>query len=287
MEDTASKISRKDLFPAATVSLALHAAAVLLAIAVGSVSSTPARQEKAPELTLSLVNLSSAPSELQPSRLPLPGTRPKAPPQPAVEKKKTALPDRRHGKQTPSAPLPRNRGKIRERADGREGQVLTTFGPDLSTRWEEREGPGPANAPAAVTGSGSRATAGAAGGAAAGGRGSGALPPAFPGPQGGRVGESAGPLRSTPSRYSRAPPPVYPEAARQKGYEGLVLVSVEILETGSPGRLIVKKSSGCDLLDQAALQAVRKWKFSPAVQNNVRIRTWGDVPIRFVLQEPD
>jgi len=49
----------------------------------------------------------------------------------------------------------------------------------------------------------------------------------------------------------------------------------------------VKKSSGYDLLDQAALQAVRKWKFAPAVQNNVRIRTWGDVPIRFVLQEPD
>ncbi len=286
MEDTASKISRKDLFSAATASLALHAAALLLAIAVGSASSTPARQEKTPELTLSLVNLSSSPSDLQPSRLPSPGAQPKGPMQPAGEKKITALPDRRTGEQPPSAPLPSDRRNIRKRADGREGLVIATMGAEFPSPREEGEETRPTaavQALAAATGSGGVTAAGTA----AGGKGGGALSPGTPVPQGGRAGESAGPLRSTPSRYSRTPPPVYPEAARHKGYEGLVLVSVEILETGSPGRLIVKKSSGYDLLDQAALQAVRKWKFAPAVQNNVRIRTWGDVPIRFVLQEPD
>lgn len=303
MEDTPSRIARKDFLSAAMASLALHAAAILLAIVAGSAISIPARQEKMPELTLSLVNLSSSPSELQPSRLPSPGARPNGPTQPEVEQKKAALPDGHTGEQLPSPPLPRDRRKIRERADSRAGQVIASFGADLLSRKEEREGPAPAPAEASVaaTGSGPGAAAETAEGAAAGGKGGGAPPPSAPGPQSGRGGGSpgapgprtgraggaSGPLRSSPSRYSLSPPPVYPEAARQKGHEGLVLVSVEILETGTPGRLIVKKSSGYDLLDQAALQAVKKWKFTPAVQNNVRIRTWGDVPIRFVLQEPD
>jgi len=98
-------------------------------------------------------------------------------------------------------------------------------------------------------------------------------------------GEYGDRLHSAASRYRQTSPPVYPQVARQKGYEGLVLISVEILETGSPGQLRVKKSSGYEILDQAALSAVRKWKFFPASKNSVHIRTWGDVPIRFVLQD--
>jgi len=90
---------------------------------------------------------------------------------------------------------------------------------------------------------------------------------------------------STLSRYRQTPPPIYPASARRKGYEGLVLISVEILENGAPGLLLVKKSSGHVILDQAALEAIRKWKFVPAEKNGLPVRSWGDVPIRFVLRD--
>lgn len=90
---------------------------------------------------------------------------------------------------------------------------------------------------------------------------------------------------STLSRYRQTPPPIYPASARRKGYEGLVLISVEILENGAPGQLLVKKSSGHVILDQAALEAIRKWKFVPAEKNGLPVRSRGDVPIRFVLRD--
>lgn len=58
--------------------------------------------------------------------------------------------------------------------------------------------------------------------------------------------------------------PVYPEDARQAGKEGRVVLSVEILADGNTGAVSVSVSSGQASLDQAAMQAVRQWRFVPA-----------------------
>jgi TonB family protein len=84
-------------------------------------------------------------------------------------------------------------------------------------------------------------------------------------------------------RYAENPKPVYPQEAREKGYQGEVLLRVEILPNGRVGQIEVKKSSGYDILDQSALTTVRQWKFIPARKGEVPIPFWVNVPIKFQL----
>jgi len=85
-------------------------------------------------------------------------------------------------------------------------------------------------------------------------------------------------------RYDRNPKPPYPRIARRKGYEGVVVLKVEIRPDGRVGEILVKKSSGYPVLDQSALKAVRQWRFIPAKRGGDRIRMWAEVPIRFELE---
>ncbi len=86
-------------------------------------------------------------------------------------------------------------------------------------------------------------------------------------------------------RYAHTPCPVYPRTARVRGQEGIVLLSVEVLNNGQTGRILVKKSSGYALLDRAALDAVRVWQFEPAKKRQIPLAMIVDIPIRFSLQE--
>ncbi len=58
--------------------------------------------------------------------------------------------------------------------------------------------------------------------------------------------------------------PNYPEEARQAGIEGTVVLKIEILENGNAGQVNIFKSSGSELLDDAAAAAVQRWRFIPA-----------------------
>jgi TonB family protein len=60
---------------------------------------------------------------------------------------------------------------------------------------------------------------------------------------------------------SRNYPPRYPYAARLANSQGRVVLSIEVLPSGSVGRVVVLESSGLHLLDSAAMNAVRKWIF--------------------------
>jgi len=84
--------------------------------------------------------------------------------------------------------------------------------------------------------------------------------------------------------YLNNPPPAYPLSARRRGIEGRVLVRAEIQADGSCSRVALKKTSGSDLLDQAALEAVRKWHFVPAKKGSQAITAWVEVPITFKLE---
>ena len=86
-------------------------------------------------------------------------------------------------------------------------------------------------------------------------------------------------------RYRENPPPGYPETARQRGYEGVVLVAVEILTDGRVGKAVVRQSSGYAILDHTAVAAVKDWKFVPAKKSGVPYKTWAELPIKFVIHE--
>jgi len=78
-------------------------------------------------------------------------------------------------------------------------------------------------------------------------------------------------------RYLENPPPVYPPVAKRRGYEGTVLLSVKIRAGGTVSELKIKESSGYSILDRAAVEAVKKWRF------DIPFSMWVDVPVRFVL----
>jgi protein TonB len=83
--------------------------------------------------------------------------------------------------------------------------------------------------------------------------------------------------------YKENEPPVYPEIARVRGYEGVVLVFAEVLPNGRVGEIKIRKSSGYAILDQSALQAVKPWKFEPAKKSGNPFTAWVELPIKFIL----
>jgi len=85
-------------------------------------------------------------------------------------------------------------------------------------------------------------------------------------------------------RYAENPKPSYPQEARERGYQGEVLLRVEVLSNGRVGQIEVKRSSGHDILDQSALSTVKQWKFIPAKKGESTLSLWVNVPIKFQLQ---
>lgn len=84
--------------------------------------------------------------------------------------------------------------------------------------------------------------------------------------------------------YKENSPPEYPEIARVRGYEGIVLVSAQILPDGRVGDVRIRKSSGYSILDRSAMQAVKPWKFEPAKRAGNPFMAWVELPIRFILR---
>ena len=75
--------------------------------------------------------------------------------------------------------------------------------------------------------------------------------------------------------------PVYPPTARSMRASGLVTVEVTVDESGSVAE--VQKTSGPSLLQTAAKDAVRKWKFKPFVRDGQPVRATGFVNFNFTL----
>jgi protein TonB len=84
--------------------------------------------------------------------------------------------------------------------------------------------------------------------------------------------------------YETATPPDYPIAALREGVEGTVLLRVLVDETGKPVQVVVLKSSGSRLLDNAAREHVlAAWRFHPAQRDGHAIQAWAQVPVKFSL----
>jgi len=56
-------------------------------------------------------------------------------------------------------------------------------------------------------------------------------------------------------------PPLYPRIARVMGYQGSVILELEVLPNGTCGSAIVSRSSGYSVLDKSALNAAKSWVF--------------------------
>ncbi|WP_342246246.1 energy transducer TonB [Pseudomonas sp. OTU5201] len=83
--------------------------------------------------------------------------------------------------------------------------------------------------------------------------------------------------------YLKNPAPEYPAFAQRRGWEGTVLLRVHVLASGLPSEIQVQKTSGRELLDEAAVRAVKRWSFVPAKQGDVARDGWVSVPIDFKL----
>jgi len=78
---------------------------------------------------------------------------------------------------------------------------------------------------------------------------------------------------------------VYPDEAKKNGFEGTVVLQIFIDETGTVSHAIVLKGVPNTGLDEAAIDAIKKTRFSPAKHEDIPVGVWIAVPINFTLPE--
>ena len=84
--------------------------------------------------------------------------------------------------------------------------------------------------------------------------------------------------------YLHNTPPQYPPVARRLRLQGTTTIRVLVSAQGCPKSVKLEKSSGVQILDEAALEAVQHWTFVPARQGNQPIAAEVDVPLHFRLE---
>jgi len=77
--------------------------------------------------------------------------------------------------------------------------------------------------------------------------------------------------------------PSYPAAARRLGAQGTTLLRVYVADDGRVGPIVIEQSAGHPDLDQAAIEAVRRWRFEPARKGKARVAMWVLLPVEFRL----
>ncbi|MBU4371940.1 MAG: energy transducer TonB [Syntrophaceae bacterium] len=98
-------------------------------------------------------------------------------------------------------------------------------------------------------------------------------------------GSGVGPPKDADAvpRYGDNVRPAYPPLARLRGYQGVVVLFVEVLVDGRVGQVGIRRSAGHEILDRAALEAVRTWRFEPGRKERRAVTMSVEVPVRFVL----
>lgn len=96
--------------------------------------------------------------------------------------------------------------------------------------------------------------------------------------------EPSGAADPEPLRSYANPKPVYPELARKRGQEGLVRLKAYVDDRGELLELVVAKGSGFSLLDDAAMKAVRSWRFKPGLRDGQPVKGYVVIPVEFRLR---
>ena len=84
-----------------------------------------------------------------------------------------------------------------------------------------------------------------------------------------------------PSVKTKVNPP-YPEIARKAGIEDKVFVMVLVDKEGNVEQ--IGEIRGAEVFHDAVREAVPKWKFNPALQNDKPVKVWVSLPITFTLK---
>ena len=83
--------------------------------------------------------------------------------------------------------------------------------------------------------------------------------------------------------YLNNPAPVYPLSAKRKSIQGKVFIDVVVKTDGTPEKVLISRTSGSDILDEAALDAVKQWKFVPARRGGQFVQANVVVPVEFKI----
>lgn len=86
------------------------------------------------------------------------------------------------------------------------------------------------------------------------------------------------------ANYAHNPKPNYPAIARSRSWQGKVMLRVKVSAQGSSDGVTVEQSSGHEILDEAAIEAVTKWRFIPAKRGDTPVASSVIVPIDFKLR---
>jgi protein TonB len=78
--------------------------------------------------------------------------------------------------------------------------------------------------------------------------------------------------------------PSYPADAYAAGREGTVILIVLVAADGTVANVSLETSSGTESLDEAALRAVRNWRFEPGRRRGVPVPCEVRVPLRFAIR---
>lgn len=112
-------------------------------------------------------------------------------------------------------------------------------------------------------------------------------PPAFKAPPAPAPAPASTPLLTPPgfdADYLDNPAPLYPAMSRRLEESGKTILRVYVEADGKPSQIQIKTGSGSPRLDQAAQDAIWRWKFVPARRGNEAIGAWVLVPIVFNLK---
>lgn len=78
--------------------------------------------------------------------------------------------------------------------------------------------------------------------------------------------------------------PAYPDAARKRGIEGWVELAFTVQTNGTVDQVEVRNASPADVFDDAAIRAVRQWRFEPVEKNGERVEQRAMVRLKFSQQ---
>lgn len=106
-------------------------------------------------------------------------------------------------------------------------------------------------------------------------------------PASGVPGTGSGPVSvsNLNTNLIQGTPPAYPRSSRRKREQGTVVLKLVIKEDGRVANAAIHKSSGFSALDDAALAAVRGWRWSPTIREGQKVQITGLVQIPFVLKD--
>ena len=100
------------------------------------------------------------------------------------------------------------------------------------------------------------------------------------GPSKGNAGTADADYQSPGLRNAQ---PRYPIYARKMRQEGVVIVTADVLTDGSAIEVRIASSSGIKLLDEAALETVKQWNFTPARKDGIPYVQRLRIPVTFSL----